>query len=634
MPERELGPCKLKLGQGTKQRRPAADRESLPQVLLRPRQLAQVEPEAGQAVVRGRDEMRHVLGQDRRALVQPLERGAVVAEGTMHVAELHLNEQGAGAQFGEHLLESTRLLQGHQRGRDLAHVVKTRAEIGEHDQLAGPVAFGPGQGDDVAHRRLRLGVAIAGIEQDAEVGVVLDLAMPVAEAQQARFGGSHRVGSRPGAILHEQAVGEGAHQIDIQLVGGPARLGLDRGQPGPGGSLGGGPFALLGQRVRSREIRVAALERIGRERIQQIEAFEVRRAAQAGLQVRAVRTLEQLESACPVAAVGSRDARGEHQQGAFLGRPPGGGGAVGRGDQPGERTELGTSVEPVLGDVRRLGLAGFEKARHLGVQLPGDRRRHRAQRRLEDQVVGEDAFAQDLCRVELGPGIAQVEGADAEHVCRQLGRKIGTGDRRAARKLDRHRGEPADPLLDQVGDVHCRRQPRCQRHCRGRRSDADQGRRHEHELERLEQEHRIAASVSGQCRSQARRFEAGDAERIDQVADVLGLERLQHVQARTAGTEEHVMKGLGGRRELVCAERHDPAQAQPGGRQMLHRFDAGGVGELEVVDDQSRDAFAVHLAQRRFDRVDETHAVRAAAHRRGTTELRQQVGELIHHAGW
>ena len=95
-------------------------------------------------------------------------------------------------------LQAHGLAQRRQRRRDLADVVQARAEVREHHQLAGPVAFDAGQRDHVAERGLGLDVAIAGVEQDAEIGVVLDLAPAVAEAEQARLGRAHRVGAVAG----------------------------------------------------------------------------------------------------------------------------------------------------------------------------------------------------------------------------------------------------------------------------------------------------------------------------------------------------------------------------------------------------------------------------------------------------
>ena len=62
----------------------------------------------------------------------------------------------------------------------------------------------------------------------------------------------------------------------------------------------------------------------------------MRRAAQARLQMRPMRPPQQLEGAGPVPALVAGDAGGQQQQRAFLGRPPGGAGALGRGDQPGQ----------------------------------------------------------------------------------------------------------------------------------------------------------------------------------------------------------------------------------------------------------------------------------------------------------
>ena len=280
----------------------------------------------------------------------------------------------------------------------------------------------------------------------------------------------------------------------------------------------------------------------------------------------------------------------------------------------------------MLGDVRRLGLPGLEEAGHLGVQLPRDRRRHGAQCGFEDQVVRERALAQNLRGVELAPGVAQVDRAQAEHVRGELGAEVGAGDRGAAGQLHRHRREPADALLDQVGDVRGGRQAG-----RDRPGENHRARRHgrwrQHQLQRLEQEHRVAAGVAGQRRCQTRRLERGDAERIDQRADVVGGERLQHLQAGAVNAEQQVVEGLRRRRQLVGPEGDDPAQAEAGRCELLHRFDAGRVGELQVVDDEAGHALGLPLAQGRLDRGDETRIAGVAPGRRAA-ELRQQVREF------
>ena len=65
---------------------------------------------------------------------------------------------------------------------------------------------------------------LLGVEQDAEVGVVLDLAAPVAEAR-AGAASTARTASAPSSrpVLDEEAVGERRDEVDVQLVGGRGR---------------------------------------------------------------------------------------------------------------------------------------------------------------------------------------------------------------------------------------------------------------------------------------------------------------------------------------------------------------------------------------------------------------------------
>jgi hypothetical protein len=238
----------------------------------------------------------------------------------------------------------------------------------------------------------------------------------------------------------------------------------------------------------------------------------------------------------------------------------------------------------VLGDVRRLDRPRLEVAGHFGMELARDRRRHRATRCFEDQVVGERAVAQHLRGVELAPGIAQIDRAQAEHVSGEVGAEVGAGDGGAARQLHRRRRQPIDALADQVGDARGGRQA-----ARGRAGGGRPCRhRRQHQLQRLEKEHRVAAGMPGQHRREPAGIERSDAERIDQRADLLGGERLQHLQPRAVRAEKCVVERLRRRFQLVRAEGDDPAQAEACVGQLLQRLDAGGIGELQVVDHQPR----------------------------------------------
>jgi hypothetical protein len=171
----------------------------------------------------------------------------------------------------------------------------------------------------MAERGLRLDVVIARIEQDAEVGVVLDLAAPFAEPEHARLDGAHRLGTLLRPVEDEQGIGERRDEVDLQLVGRPTRLAGDRRQTLARRGLGGDTFGLLGERVGASELGIALLERVHRERLQQVEALEMRRAAETRLQMRPMRPAQQLEGAAPVPTLVAGDAGGQQQQRAFLG---------------------------------------------------------------------------------------------------------------------------------------------------------------------------------------------------------------------------------------------------------------------------------------------------------------------------
>ena len=353
----------------------------------------------------------------------------------------------------------------------------------------------------------------------------------------------------------------------------------------------------------------------------------MRRAAQARLQMRPMRPAQQLEGAGPVLALVAGDAGGEQQQRAFLGRPPGGAGALGRGDQPGQGLQRFAGVAPVLGDVRRLGRPRLEIAGHLGMELARDRRRHRAARRLEDQVVGERAFAQHLRGVELAPGIAQVDRAQAQHVRGEVGAEVGAGDRGAARQLHRHRRQPLDALADQVGDVRCGRQP-------GReRADAPPC---------SSPPARASASASRAGTSGCRRC-AGPAPA--RAGRPRAKRRRANRSARRPGRRRAAAAPAAGRHARRAGRRGTTAPPVPARAPGRRRSSAGRGRRRRAAASPRRwrrrrtagrrrpgpaTPSASALAQRRFERGDEAGAARLAPRRRAA-ELRQEMRELGRH---
>ena len=377
----------------------------------------------------------------------------------MHVAELHLDEQGAGAQLRIHLLEPIRLAHRLERCGDPADVVEAEREVVQQHELADAVALRAGQRDRAPRRSLGLGVLIGGVEEHAEVGVVLDLARPVVEPQQPGLGVTRRVHALGRAVLQEERVGQCRDQVQVKGVGRSPGFGRDDREPGARLGLGRRARAALGERIGACEVRVAFLQRRGGGAGERVERLVMRVAAEAGLQIGPMRPLQQGERRDAIRSRPLADPRRQQQQRALLLRPPRRGSTIRRRDQRRQRLQLFAAGEPVLRHPGRLGAAVLEKVGHLDVQSACDRCRHRVACRFEDQVVGEGAVVQDLGRLELAPGVGQVERAHAEDVRRQFRAEVGAGDRSASRQLDGQTGEPADALLDHARDVACGRQP-------------------------------------------------------------------------------------------------------------------------------------------------------------------------------
>ena len=134
-----------------------------------------------------------------------------------------------------------------------------------------------------------------------------------------------------------------------------------------------------------------------------------------------------------------------------------------RRDEGGAGLRRVARLQPVVRQPRRLAVALLQEGGDLGMKLARDRRRHRSERRLVDQVVREGAVAQHLRRLELGARVGEVERAHAEHVRGELDREVGRRDRRAARQPDGVGRQAPDAPLDHRVQAARDRQPRRQR---------------------------------------------------------------------------------------------------------------------------------------------------------------------------
>ena len=211
------------------------------------------------------------------------------------------------------------------------------------------------------------------------------------------------------------------------------------------------------------------------------------------------------------------------------------------------------------------------------VQQLGDRQRHRGARGLEDQVVGEGAVAQHLRRLELAPGLGDVERMRLEHRHRELGAELRAGQRGDAGQAQRLARQLAEPALDQRADRHRLRQAAAA-------LDRRRAAREHQVLQRLEREHRIAAGVAQQRRRQPLGAQLGQADRLDQGGELRQVERLQQrrspggplPRARRAAARRRRRARPGAGRSPSAARRASPtAPATAGTRRWPRRRSAG-----------------------------------------------------------
>ena len=214
------------------------------------------------------------------------------------------------------------------------------------------------------------------------------------------------------------------------------------------------------------------------------------------------------------------------EQAALLGERRGPARTLGRRQEGRARRPPLARLDPVLRQPRRLALALLQERGDLGVELARHRRRHRGERRFVDQVVHEGAVAQHLRLLELGARVGEIEGAQAEHVRRELDREVGRGDRGAARQPHRVGRQVGDAPLDHRVQRAGERQPRRQGAVAAAAAAADPG------LERLEQVERIAAAVPEQRRRDRSALQRLDAERIDDLGDVARASAARAPRAR------------------------------------------------------------------------------------------------------
>ena len=258
------------------------------------------------------------------------------------------------------------------------------------------------------------------------------------------------------------------------------------------------------------------------------------------------------------------------------------------------------------------------------VQQLGDRQRHRGARGLEDQVVGEAAVAQHLRRLQLAPGLGDVERMRLEHRDRELGAELRAGQRGDASQAQRLARQLAEPALDQCADRHRLRQAAAA-------LDRRRAAREHQVLQRLEREHRIAAGMAQQRRRQMLRAQLGQADRLHQGGELRQVERLQHAGLQAGrflerGTQQ---RAAGTRLGRTLGE----APVQRGERlrlrQHLQELDAGVVGEVQVVDHQRLQALGDRIDQGGVDGALQQQPLRLAGQGHRLAELGQHQRQRL-----
>ena len=288
--------------------------------------------------------------------------------------------------------------------------------------------------------------------------------------------------------------------------------------------------------------------------------------------------------------------------------------------------------QPVPGDDRRLAACGLELFGDEAVQAFGDRGRDVAANGAGDDVVHELAAIQHLAPFELAQRLGELgerarQGAagevDAERLGRhrrQLGDVAGGGREQGEAAfhdgLDARRNRPfvvGAAELAEGGD----------------------------ELDRFEQESRVAADASSQPGRLLRRVEAGQGQASQQLLDLALGERPERHAHQSACRFERRQQRLGRRAELVVAAAEGQARGQRLGRGLaalhegLQGLDTGAVGELQVVEDEGGAAPVDAGAQQRRHRLERLRALVRGAQRlglgpaAGVGDLRQEAHRRI-----
>jgi hypothetical protein len=109
-------------------------------------------------------------------------------------------------------------------------------------------------------------------------------------------------------------------------------------------------------------------------------------------------------------------------------------------------------ARPVRRDRGRRSTRGLQPLGDAPVQGTRDRLGHRCSHRLEDEVVRERAVADHVRRLELAPGLGEVEHVQVQHRAGQLGRELAAEQRGGTRELERRRREAREAAFDQRPD--------------------------------------------------------------------------------------------------------------------------------------------------------------------------------------